>query len=391
MMTSIRPKPAKQGTHIVPAVNRAGMATLALILTAAASIAVSAPKDANPMVMAHQLTTTGSQEYLVISKGGDAGPYQAFPDAARLGNGDIVATFYSGYGHVSLSKPGWEKGGRICMVRSSDEGSTWTRPQIIYDDGNDNRDPHIAQFSDGTMICSFFSLSLIPGTKERQSSGTEIITSRDNGRTWDSQSRVIAANWYVSAPVRQLKDGTCLLGLYRTDPDTKEHLAAVIISKDSGQNWSEPRVIGAGQNLPIDAETDVIELKDGRILAALRANTENMYQAFSTDGGETWGPATELGFRIHSPHLNRLSTGEIILAHRLPDTAMHISTDEAATWAGPYLVDNVHGAYPATVELKDKTVLIIYYTEGKGSEVRAKRFRLTSEGPEFLPLNAPPS
>ena len=36
-----------------------------------------------------------------ISQGGDAGEYQAFPDACRLKSGDIVAVFYAGDEHVT--------------------------------------------------------------------------------------------------------------------------------------------------------------------------------------------------------------------------------------------------------------------------------------------------
>jgi len=338
------------------------------------------------------LSTSGSQEFSVISKGGEAGPYQAFPDAARLSNGEIVTVFYSGYGHVSLPKPGWEKGGRICMVRSSDEGKSWTEPQIIFDDMKDNRDPHIAQLKDGTLICSFFSLMPQPGedhnSSKRQTSGTEIIISHDNGKTWDTTARAIAPDWYVSAPVRQLKDGTCMLGVYHTDKNTKEHLGGVIISKDNGKTWSDVKEIGKGQNLPIDAETDVIELTDGRIFAALRSSDKTLHYAYSNDKGETWEPAIDSGFRGHAPHLNRLTTGEIIMTHRLPDTSFHVSRDETKTWEGPYLVDKVFGAYAATVELKDGSILIVYYTEGKDSHIRARRFKLTHEGPEYLSVTS---
>ena len=175
-----------------------------------------------------------------------------------------------------------------------------------------------------------------------------------------------------------------MLGLY--SHAEKERVGAVIISKDKGKTWSEPKLIGKGQNLPLDAETDVIELKDGRLFAALRSSDKNLHYAYSPDGGETWQPAVDSGFKGHSPHLTRLSTGEIIMTHRLPNTSMHISRDETKTWEGPFTIDNVFGAYPATVELKDGSVMVVYYTEGKNSEVRERRFRLTPEGPEFLPV-----
>ena len=82
-----------------------------------------------------------------------------------------------------------------------------------------------------------------------------------------------------------------------------------------------------------------------------------------------------------------MSTGEILLGHRLPLTALHISRDEAKSWQGPYPIDETPGAYPSTVELKDGTVLIVYYEEGEGSAVRARRFKVSGGGIEFLELD----
>jgi hypothetical protein len=40
--------------------------------------------------------------------------------------------------------------------------------------------------------------------------------------------------------------------------------------------------------------------------------------------------------------------------------------------------------HPATVELKDGSLLVIYYEEGSGSAARVRRFRLSSDGLESL-------
>ena len=45
--------------------------------------------------------------------------------------------------------------------------------------------------------------------------------------------------------------------------------------------------------------------------------------------------------------------------------------------------------YASTAELKDGTVLVVYYEEGAESAVRARRFRLKPDGIEFLPLGLP--
>ena len=49
-------------------------------------------------------------------------------------------------------------------------------------------------------------------------------------------------------------------------------------------------------------------------------------------------------------------------------------------------VDGVGGAYPSMVNLKDGSVLIVYYEEGSGSSIRAKRFRAKRDGIKWLDL-----
>jgi hypothetical protein len=46
----------------------------------------------------------------------------------------------------------------------------------------------------------------------------------------------------------------------------------------------------------------------------------------------------------------------------------------------------VGGAYPSIVTLKDGSILIVYYEEGAGSSIRAKRFRITRQGIDWLPV-----
>jgi hypothetical protein len=318
--------------------------------------------------------------YKVISRGPAAGPYQAFPDVCRLKNGDLLCVFYAGYGHVSIPNREWPKGGRVCMVRSADEGRTWGEPAILYDDAEDNRDPHIAQLSDGTVICSFFSYW-------PKGSGTEfcckVTRSRDGGKTWETTAQqVTPIGWALSAPVRELPDGTLILGVYTEAGG--EAYGGVIRSTDGGQTWSAPIPIGREAKLPLDAETDVIRLNDGTLYAALRSSSIHMHYATSSDAGLSWTPVKDIGFPGHAPHLTRLRTGEILLTHRVPATALHVSRDECQTWQGPFILDTVGGAYPSTVQLKNGSVLVVYYEEGGGSAIRALRFRLTPDGIEPL-------
>lgn len=319
----------------------------------------------------------------VISRGEAAGSYQAFPDICRLKNGDLLCVFYAGYAHVSLPTNRFPNGGRICMTRSTDEGQTWSAPEILHDSPLDDRDPHVAQLSDGTILCTFFTYEIVhqDGLGRVARCSTYLVASRDGGRTWDSKARVVAEGWPSSAPVRELSNGLLILGVYHEDGTTA--YGGVVRSNDHGKTWSKPIPIGKGSGVRLDAETDVILLKDGVLYAALRSDTTNMHFATSLDLGLTWGPVRDIGFRGHCPHFTRLSSGEILLSHRLPNTALHVSRDEARTWLGPYEIDTTIGAYPSTVELKDGSVLIAYYEEGQGSAIRVKRFRLTADGIRF--------
>jgi hypothetical protein len=316
-------------------------------------------------------------QHIVISRGEAAGPYQAFPDACRLPSGDLACVFYAGYGHVSLPNDKWPRGGRVCIVESKDEGKTWSQPRVLFDGPQDDRDPHIAALSDGTLVCSFFQYRKVNGKDEHD---VCLVESTDGGQTWQTEPRVLAANvWAVSAPVRELPDGTLLLGVYTADSTTA--YGAVLRSTDGGRTWSEPVAIDPDSGVRLDAETDVLRLPDGTILAALRGDGKiNLHFATSADQGVTWSKIKDSGFLGHCPHLTRLSSGEILLTHRAPTTSLHISRDNAQSWQGPFEIDSVFGAYPSTVELRDHSVLVVYYEEGPTSAIRAARLRLTPDG-----------
>jgi sialidase-1 len=339
-------------------------------------------------------------QHILISRGGDAGIYQAFPDACRLKNGDIVAVFYAGDEHVTKQSKDYPNAGRICLVRSKDEGRTWSTPVTIYDDADDNRDPHISQLRDGTVIVSFFSLRYpYFGAREYKSvGGPQLIRSRDNGKTWEKKATLINAgspDWYCSAQVREMPDGTLILPVYyQKDGKIEKAWGGVVRSSDKGKTWGPVITIGENENLPLAAETDVVLLKDGTLYAALRAEKPySMHYAVSKDLGKSWNKVKDIGFKGHSPSFTRLKTGEILLSIRAFKiggkesgyTGLRISRDEAKTWEGPYLVDETLGAYPSTVELKDGTILVVYYEEGKGSGIRTYRFKLpeSSNGQQF--------
>lgn len=321
--------------------------------------------------------------YITVCEDAGAGAYEAFPDVCRLSDGRLMVVFYAGYGHVALPNDKLPRGGRIVRCFSSDEGRTWSAAETLVDTPDDDRDPSIVQLKSGRLICNFFSLRAKADAKPPwEGLGTWIVTSDDAGKTW-SAPRSISNRYYCSSPIRELSDGRLILGLY-AESDNSAH-GAVIFSDDAGQTWQKEVDIDNG-GIRLDAETDLIELKDGSLYAALRAHA---CFAKSTDRGATWTVSKPIGFPAHCPYFLRTKDDVILLAHRLPGTSLHYSLDECATWSANVPVDEVIGAYPSMVNLRDGSVLIVYYEEGPGSNIRAKRLRATKNGIEWLSWQGP--
>jgi len=324
------------------------------------------------MAVALALTSSlGAEPSQLVCSGADAGGYAAFPDVCRLQNGGILSVFYSGYGHVSLPNAEWPKGGRIMAVRSVDDGKTWSAPTVIIDTTRDDRDPSVAQLKDGSLLCNWF-------TYEGENKGTRSIRvllakSTDGGITWGAPYPLgLDIPYWVacSSPVRQLPDGSLILGLYHESLDGKTAFGSTVRSYDNGKTWMDFRTIDENSGVRLDAETDVILLKDGTLFAALRGGNVNMHYSLSHDVGKNWGPVKDIGFKGHCPYLLRHSSGVILLGLRLPGSSVYWSNDEAKTWQGPLQVDTRIGAYPSLLETQDGRVLFVYYEEGAGSGIR---------------------
>ncbi len=317
--------------------------------------------------------------FVYVCQDGGNGGYEAFPDVARLADGRLICVFYDGWTHVSLPNDARPRGGRISAVYSSDEGRTWSAPGLVFDGPNDDRDPSIVQLSDGRLLCNYFSLES-NGEGGYTGLGSWVVASNDAGKTWPEPQQ-LARDYYCSSPIRELKDGTLLLGLYREGNGDAN--GAVIRSTDKGATWSDPINIDNG-GLRLDAETDVIPLTDNRIYAAQRTEKESMRFSVSADKGLTWSVSTPIGFPGHCPYLHRAPDNTLLLAHRVPQTSLHFSRDEGVTWSENVLVDDFIGAYPSMVTLKDGGILIVYYEEGPDSNIRARKFKTSAQGIEWL-------
>ena len=72
-----------------------------------------------------------------------------FPVALRLQDGPIAVVLRGGAEHLGLQ-------GRLDIVFSADEGTTWTKPALVVDSPADDRNPAFGQARDGTLVVGYW-------------------------------------------------------------------------------------------------------------------------------------------------------------------------------------------------------------------------------------------
>ena len=320
--------------------------------------------------------------------------YIGWPSIVKTTDGELIVVF-SGDRDEHVCPWGVDQ-----MIRSKDNGKTWTDPVTINNTPLDDRDAGIIQTHEGTLVLSWFTsmafdneanYSRHPDWKRHRGKlsdetverwlGNWTRRSTDGGKTWDEPVRT-----YGTAPHGPivLKDGR-LLYVGIASIDGKKALS-VEESKDDGRSWQLISTI----KIPDDekmgpySEPHVVELPDGKLIAMFRYNPADRTQDFlrqaeSIDGGKTWTvthPTKVWGF---PPHLLLLRDGKLLVSYgvrRKPYSERAcISKDGGKTWD----VENeiilslspVGGGdlgYPASVQLDDGSIITIYYQVDKKGE-----------------------
>ena len=301
------------------------------------------------------------------------GRYIGWPSIAQAANGDLLVVFSGDRsGHVSPD-------GKTQMIRSMDDGKTWSEPITINDLPIDDRDTGIVLTKKATLVVSWFTGP--PYHTDLQ--GHYTIRSTDHGVTWSQpvRTRVTAPHGPVA-----LSDGRLLyLGQsphcshpkqanFNGAPADSPYSISIEESRDDARSWQ----IIAKFPVPSDAkmlsfdEPHLVETADGRLLAQFRdCNAPNrLWQSASSDGGRTWTKPWQTGLHGYPPHLVRLSNDWLMstYAKRWPPYGQFacVSRDHGKTWDVEHemrLSEAFNGdlGYPASVQLQDGSVWTVYY------------------------------
>ena len=231
------------------------------------------------------------------------------------------------------SEPGFEigKAAQFMMVRSSDDGQTWSQPQNMT-------------------------------------------------RTWKDPK------WVLYAPSPQqgisLSDGTLVMPTGgRNEHD--QRFSNLLVSRDHGKSWlvSRPASIG-------NTECQAVELTDGSVMLNCRTRRPTKFRTVvvTADLGQSWQPHTTNRRSLIEPNCNgsicRIDIGpqgerQTVLLFANPHSqsgrthhSIQVSFDEGLTWPATHrmLLDEGRGnGYPSLSQIDDQHVGIVY--EGSGAHL----------------------
>lgn len=309
----------------------------------------------------------------------------------RLKNGTWLVAFSAGYWHASPPTPlrledgtrnEWVKlgmpaginaptGGRAMIIRSYDEGVSWSKPETLIDSPADDRHPNLVETPNGTVIATFFTY---PGTGDfiahpELAAHSGIIRSLDGGKTWERRIRRLPSVSGADAtdgPAIVLKDGSLLLAAYGQPSPGVPEQNEVFRSVDNGRTWKLLSVIKSDHEM---SEQGLAQLPSGRLVLIIRPEGDI---CFSDDGGRSWTEPESLGIRMFEPQLLALRDGTLLCIHgsyAAGGLRAIFSTDGGQTWIAPapnygFAIDTSVYGYGKGIELPDGSVYIAYLNSG---------------------------
>ena len=358
--------------------------------TAAGALSfISSKTHAAPTASIHDTKVISHQPHL----------YHGWPTLTRRASGELLLVCSGGReAHVCPF-------GRVELMRSTDNGQSWSWPRVVMDGPIDDRDAGVLETANASLlITTFTSLAyepaLVDATKannwaperlrrwqaahqrvdqpnRKAALGVWMVRSTDGGVTWSRRYDSLVNSPH--GPIR-LSDGRLLYAgkeLWQGD-----NRIGVCESTDDGQTWKWLAAIPTrqGDNHRDYHELHAVETSDGRIVVHIRnhnsKHSRETLQSESSDGGQTWSQPISIGVWGLPSHLLRLKDNRLLMSYgyrRQPyGNQARVSEDHGRTWSLPLPIsaDGIAGdlGYPSTVQLDDNSLLTVWYERMRESD-----------------------
>jgi len=343
------------------------------------------PKTLRPHIIRHAAIYASRNEYC------------AWPAMVRAANGDLLVSFSINEEHLGPN-------GEIVLVRSSDNGKTWSQPTPLLTTPIDDRHAGLTVLQDGAIAAFCWSTfwttekytALPPNSyhadvlnrwihdveqttyeQAANEQGARCLVSKDNGVTWSPRMPGMES---IHGGI-QLPNGTLLVASYTTE----ERGIGVYSAKEIGADWQKIAAILSPQPDSIRiGEPHMLRLASGRLIMMIRATTIPyndgdprcfLLETYSDDNGLTWVEPFWTPMWGFPPHLLLLNDGRVLCSYgyrRPPFGQRAIISDDGITWDIRNEVilrddaDNKDLGYPASIELEPGLVLTVYYQSDPG-------------------------
>ena len=222
-----------------------------------------------------------------------------------------------------------------------------------------------------------------PGHEIGKSAQFLMVRSKDDGRTWSKPENMTRklkkAEWILFAPSPQqgitLRDGTLVMpGQGRDEKDRT--FSTLIVSTDHGATWTVGSPSAIGNN-----ECQAVQLDNGSIMLNARSKHPTKFRSVwvTSDLGRTWQPHATHRKALIEPNCNgslyRFDYREggqakhvLLFANPHSQTgrdhhSIQVSLDEGRTWPEKYrlLLDEGRGnGYPSMSRIDDRHIGIVY-------------------------------
>lgn len=320
----------------------------------------------------------------------------------RLNDGRIMFAYTEFYGND------WEDEAtaNIAVIYSSDEGETWTSPEILFKKPEEavNIMCHTFLRMGNGDIGAFFIIK-----NEDRTDKIVLTRSSDEGKTWSEPINCLdcleTADYYVinNDRVVRLESGRIIIAAARhtvlnTELDFTPGVICFFLSDDDGKSWYKTDVefpCPFPSNPDGYEEPGIYELPDGRIWCYIRTSLGFQFESFSKDDGLTWTtPEPNLFFSSACSPMLVKKCGDFTVAVFNP-VPEHLLREDYEPWGRtPYVIavskdggltfqkenvfyiedDLTNGyCYPAIIECTDGFLVAYYHSNGTGCCLNSTR------------------
>jgi predicted neuraminidase len=151
-----------------------------------------------------------------------------------------------------------------------------------------------------------------------------------------------------------------------SDERNNRDLSFFLMTRNSGATWTRSENVPNQQSQ--GEQPAVAQRRDGSLLAFLRT-APRLMQTESFDGGKTWTPARQTGFKNPDAAISlcTLRNGNLVLVGNNNErgrSPLHIarSSDDGKTWSQPLMLESNPGeySYPSIMQTPDGNIHVIY-------------------------------